>query len=242
MTDDSPAAPHPSTAGSPDLGFFAAAPRSTVATDPAPFGDPGRAVAAVSQPVAGPRSHRIPLVALVLVASLAGLAVVGGLLIRAWQDTGRVPQTVVSTPEQVGGLVRSSLEAPTLMSFEPDVLHAVAMRTPLRATYVRGSATAEILAVRPVEPMDQASQARVVAAVSEAADRLTGLPLELAPVLRGALSGPLSCSQIQLQEAVQTACVATTSGVAVVILVSGTDYPEATELAGDLRAAVARRG
>jgi hypothetical protein len=244
MTDDSPAAVRPVASNDPDLGFFAAAPRSTSATDVAssavPFGTPGR-TAAVAQPVAAPRSSRTWLVALVLVVTLAGLTVVGGLLLRTWRDTGKAPQTTVSTPDQVGDLVRTSLEAPTLMTFEPDVVRAVPMRASLQASYVRGSVTAEVLAVRPVEPMDQAAQGRVVSAVSEGVDRLTGLPLQLAPVLQGTLSGPLSCSQIQLQAAVQVACVGTTAGVAVIVLVSGAEYAEATQLAAELRAGVARR-
>ena len=69
-----------------------------------------------------------------LVVTLAVVAVVGGLLVRAWRDTGEAPQTTVSTPAQVGDLARTSLEAPTLMTFEPDVAAAVPMRTPVHAS------------------------------------------------------------------------------------------------------------
>lgn len=256
MTDDSRAALRPGApTDDPDLGFFAAPrptstdaapfgadPFGTSAPSDLPFGAPGRVAAPRTVPV--PASRRIAprMVALALVGTLAVVGVVGGLLVRTWQATGKPLQTTVATPAQVGDLVRTSLDAPTLTVFEPDVTKAVPMRTPRLATYVRGSATAEVLAARPLGPMDPAAQSRVVSAVSESVDRLTGLPLQLAPVLQGTLSGPLSCSQVQLQETVQVACVGTTSGAVVLVLVSGVDYAEATQVAAQLRAGVAQRG
>ena len=73
-------------------------------------------------------------------------------------------------------------------------------------------------------------------------ERLTDVPPMLAPAAAGILSGPFSCSQVQMADTVRVACVGTSSGAVVLVLVSGADYTEATELAAQLRAGVAQRG
>ena len=224
-----------------DLGFFAA-PRSTTTAEPTPFGVPGRTIAPLAQPVAAPRTSRTRVVALTLVLTLAGLAVVGGLLVRAWRSSGTVAPTTVSTPATIGDLVRTTTTAPMLAAAAPDVVAAVALRTPRLATYSRGAVTAEVIAARPVGRLDLAAQSRVLAGFTRGLTRLTEVPPTLVPAAVGVLSGPFSCSQVDIAGTVRVACLGTSSGAVVLVLVSGSDYTEATQLAAELRAGVARRG
>jgi hypothetical protein len=224
-----------------DLGFFAA-PRSTTAVEPSPFGTPGPTSEPTVQPEAAARGRRTGLVALTLVLTLAGLAVVGGLAAQAWRSSGEVPPTTVSTPATVGDLVRTTGTAPTLASAARNVTAAVPLRTPLLATYAREAVTAEVLAARPVGRLDLAAQSRVLAAFTRGMELQTEVPPTFVPATAGILSGPFSCSQVDMAGTVRVACVATSSGAVVLILVTGSDYAEATQLAADLRAGVARRG
>jgi hypothetical protein len=250
MTDDLGffAAPRSATAAGPTpfgAAPFGTAPLATAAPGAAPsdvpFGTPGRTVAPVAQPVATPRTSRRWLVALVLVVTLSVVAVVGALLVRTWRATGAAPKTTVSTPAQVGDLVRTTATAPTLAAAAPDVVAAVPLRTPRLATYARGPVTAEVLVARPVDPLDQAAQSRVLAGFTRGMERLTEVPPILVPAAAGILSGPFSCSQVDMADTVRVACVGTSSGAVVLVLVSGADYVDATKLAADLRAGVARR-
>lgn len=221
-------------------GFFAA-PRSTPTVDPRPFGTIGP----TSEPVAplgtAPRTSRTWLVALALVLTLVVLAVIGVLIMRAWRSSGAVAPTTVSTPASIGDLVRTTTTAPTLSAIAPDVTAAVGLRTPRLATYSRGPVTAEVLAARSVDRLDLAAQSRVTAAFTSGMERLTDVPPVLAPAAAGILSGPFSCSQVQMGDTVRVACVGTSSGAVVLVLVSGSDYTEATALAAQLRTGVQHR-
>jgi hypothetical protein len=223
------------------LGFFAA-PRSTTAAEPTPFGTPAPTLPPMAEPVAARRTNRTWLVALGLVITLAGLAVVGGLLMRTWRESGAAPKTTVSTPAQVGDLVRTTTTAPTLAAAAPDVLAAVPLRTPRLATYARGPVTAEVLVARPVDPLNPAAQSRALAGFTRGMERLAEVPPILVPAAAGILSGPFSCSQVDLAGTVRVVCAGTSSWAVVLVLVSGADYTDATQLAADLRAGVARRG
>jgi hypothetical protein len=226
-----------------DLGFFTSGAPDDAA-QAAPFGTAAPPAAPRSAAAApGPSRTRAVVLSVLLVTIV--LVVVGGVLgVRAWKATGSgatAARTTVTTPAAVGAFTRASATAPTLVQIAPDLTAVVALAPLLPATYSSGAVTAEVLAAKPVTPMDQSTLSRVTSAFAAGVERVTGLPPELAPAGLN-LAAPLSCSQVELAESVGVACLSVTSGSVTVVLVSGQDYQAATDTATALVAGVVHRG
>jgi hypothetical protein len=226
-----------------DLGFFTSGAPDDAA-QAAPFGTAAPPAAPrAAAPAPGPGRTRAVVLSVLLVTIV--LVVVGGVLgVRAWKATGSgatAARTTVTTPAAVGAFTRASATAPTLVQIAPVLTAVVALAPLLPATYSSGAVTAEVLAAKPVTPMDQSTLSRVTSAFAAGVERVTGLPPELAPAGLD-LAAPLSCSQVELAESVGVACLSVTSGSVTVVLVSCQDYQAATDTATSLVAGVVHRG
>jgi hypothetical protein len=234
----------------PDLGFFAStSPPQTPFGTPGhtavetPFGTPAPVTAPpVGVPPATPMPRRT--VYLVVLGVVVVLAVAGALTARGWSSfnaNAAKDRTTLSTPVRIGDLARTSATAATLTGLQPDLAAAVRLRPASLATYSSGSVGVEVFAAKPVRQLDGAAQAKVLDAFSSGVERLTQLPPELAPV-GSSLFGTFACSQVEIADTVPVACIATSSGAVVVILVSGQDYTAAGDTAARVRAAVEHHG
>jgi hypothetical protein len=242
----------------PDLGFFGtpvAPARSQLSPPPgqfdAPtnrFGWPGMApVLPAPRTVAEPDASRLSrgTVALLFGAvALIVLGVVGGVVMAIrGQDTAE--PTTVAMPAQAAAFTKVGVDSPdnpaAFLSGNAKVADAKA------GVYQRGSVRAAVVGARARTALTMGDQRQVMSAFSAAIEARTDFPVVLAPV-HSPRVGIFGCSQIRQIEQesaaspVSTACLSTSRGAVVAIVIVGEDYQVATQDAGTLLEAVESQG
>jgi hypothetical protein len=254
----------------PDLGFFSgpakpsgisvfgSAPAQPPSSSPAlsRFGTPsvnqfGGPALAPGRPAPGTAAERdksrLPgrYVALILgVVALVVVGVVGGVVVATrGQDVAK--RTTIAMPAQAGAFTKVGTDSPDNPSA---FLTANATLVDAQAgVYQRGAVRAAMVGARARTPLTITDQERVIATFSRAIEERTGFPVTLVPV-HVPLGGIFSCGQVSRVEqegtasTVSTACVATSPGAVVAVVIVGEDYQVATKDAGPLLDAVKSQG
>jgi hypothetical protein len=245
----------------PDLGFFAgpanpsrissfgSAPAQPQSSPPAPsrfstpgvsqFGGPAVAAPPDQRTPAGPdRLPRGTVALLVFAVALVVVGVVGGVWM-ATHGQDAAERTTVTMPAQAGTFTKVGVDSPDNPS---SFLTANAKLADVQAgVYQRGSVRAAVIGARAKAALAMPDQQQVMSAFSAAVEDRTGFPAVLAPV-HTPLVGIFSCAQVEQESTVSTACLSTSPGAVVAIVIVGEDYQVATKDAGALLKAVESQG
>jgi hypothetical protein len=251
----------------PDLGFFAgrALPRGRSSfgsaagqlrsSSPAPsrlsassvnqFGGPTPAPLRPS-PTAAPDPSRLSgrVVALLFgVVALVVLGIVGGVGM-ATNERGQsfAERTTIAMPARAGTFTKVGTDSPDNPS---TFFTGNAKLADVQAgVYQRGAVRAAVVGARARTALTRSDQQRVISTFSAAIEERTGFPVTLVPV-HVPLGGIFSCGQVNQVEqegTVSTACVSTSPGAVVAVVIVGEDYQVATKDAGTLLEAVESQG
>jgi hypothetical protein len=234
----------PSATGSEATGFAPAAPSRFGGPPATPFG-----TAAVPQAV--PTSGSIAGLPGWVIAVLCGvgalllLGIVAAVAVPALRQSGdAAADTSITMPGQVGDLVRVNdpQSAAAAQQLEQAAASDPQIKAKLRqvqgATYQRGAARAAVLGITLTSEMSGEEQQQFLRGFTRGIEAQTGFPVTLNPVLNGSLRGTFGCGQVPVGRTNEVACVATSSASAVIVLVSGASYDEATDIAVTLREGV----
>jgi hypothetical protein len=248
----------------PDLGFFAgpakpsgissfgSAPAQSPSSSPASsrfstpsvnqFGGPALApVRPAPRTAAEPDQSRLPGRYVALLFGAVALVVVGvvGGVVMATRGQDVAERTTVAMPAQAGTFTKVGLDSPDNPSA---FLTANAKLADVQAgVYQRGSVRAAVVGARAKEALALPDQQQVMSAFSAAIEERTGFPVVLAPV-HTPLVGIFSCGQVEQESTVSTACLSTSPGAVVAIVIVGEDYQVATKDARTLLEAVESQG
>jgi hypothetical protein len=153
--------------------------------------------------------------------------------------------TTVAMPAQAGAFTKVGTDSPDNPSA---FLTANATLVDVQAgVYQRGAVRAAVVGARARTALTMSDQQRVISAFSASIEERTGFPVTLVPV-HVPLGGIFSCGQVSQVEqegtvsAVSTACMATSPGAVVAVVIVGEDYQVATKDAGPLVEAVESQG
>jgi hypothetical protein len=253
----------------PDLGFFAGpgkppgsssfggTPAQPSSNSPAlrrfsassvnQFGGPALAPLRPPRTVPEPAPSRLSgrtVALLVGVVALLVLGVVGG-VVMAMRGQDVAEPTTIALPAQAGAFTKVGVDSPDNPAA---FLTADAKLADVQAgVYQRRSVRAAVVGARARTALTMSDQQRVIAAFSAAIEERTGFPVTLVPV-HVPLGGIFSCGQVSQVEqegtvsTVSTACLSTSPGAVVAVVIVGEDYQVATKDAGTLLEAVESQG
>jgi hypothetical protein len=247
----------------PDLGFFArpttpsgissfgSASAQPPSSSPAPsrfstpsvnqFGGPALAAPPAQRTAAEPDEPRLPGRYVALLLGAVALVVVGGVggVVLATRGQDVAESTTVAMPAQAGAFTKVGMDSPdnpsAFLTGDAKLADVVA------GVYQRGSVRAAVVGARARQALTMPDQQQVMSAFSAAIEERTGFPVMLAPV-HTPLVGIFACSQVEQESTVSTACLSTSPGAAVAIVIVGEDYEVATKDARTLLEAVERQG
>ena len=246
----------------PDLGFFSGppsrgasqsfgsapptpgSPMAQAGTAPAPSRFGGPAVAPVlpsPRTAAEPERSRLPrgtVALLVGAGALVAVGVVAGVVFASrGQDVAE--RTTVAMPARAGTFTKVGVGSPDNPSA---FLTENAKLTDVQAgVYQHGAVHAAVVGARARTALTLPDQQHVMSAFSAAIAERTGFPVVLAPV-HTPLVGVFGCSQVEQESAVSTACLSTSPGAVVAIVIVGEEYQVATNDARTLLEAVESQG
>jgi hypothetical protein len=246
----------------PDLGFFPGPPSSGgsqpfgsappgpsspmaqagIAPEANRFGGPAvGSVLPAPRTAAEPERSQLPrstVALLVGACALVVLGVVGGVVFAArGQDVAE--RTTIAMPAQAGAFTKVGTGSPDNPSA---FLTDNAKLTEVQAgVYQRGAVHAAVVGAPAKGALTLPDQQQVMAAFSAAIEERTGFPTVLAPV-HTPLVGIFGCSQVEQENTVSTACLSTSPGAVVAIVIVGEDYQVATKDARTLLEVVESQG
>ncbi|MEP6760098.1 MAG: hypothetical protein ABJA93_01875 [Sporichthyaceae bacterium] len=245
------------------ISSFGSAPAQPPSSFPAPsdfsalsvnqFGGPALApVRPVPRTAAEPDQSRLPrrYVALLFgVVALVVLGVVGGVVMATKERSNDLAKrTTVAMPAQAGTFTKVGVDSPdnpsTFLSEDAKLVDVQA------GVYQRGAVRAAVVGARARTALTMPDQRQMMSAFSAAIEERTGFPVVLAPV-HTPLGGIFGCSQVEqieratiegIEGTVSTACLSTSRGAVVAVVIVGEDYQVAVEDAGTLLRAVVSQG
>ncbi|MDT7789721.1 MAG: hypothetical protein QOF58_8140 [Pseudonocardiales bacterium] len=248
----------------PDLGFFAgpaspsgissfgSAPAQTPSSAPAPsrfstpgvnqFGGPAvTPVRPAPRTAAEPDQPRLSGRHVAMFFGAVALVVIGVVVAVVMAARGKdvAERTTIAMPAQAGTFTKVGVESPDNPSA---FLTGNAKLTDVQAgVYQRGAVQAAVVGARATQALTMPDQQQVMSAFSAAVEDRTGFPAVLAPV-HTPLVGIFSCAQVEQESTVSTACLSTSPGAVVAIVIVGEDYQVATKDADALLKAVESQG
>jgi hypothetical protein len=148
-------------------------------------------------------------------------------------------RTTIAMPAQAGAFTKVGTGSP---DNPPAFLTDNAKLTQVQAgVYQRGAVHVAVVGARAKTELTLPDQQQVMSAFSAAIEERTGFPVVLAPV-NTPLVGIFGCSQVEQDSTVSTACLSTSPGAVVAIVIVGEDYEVATKDARTLLEVVESQG